>query len=314
MVLTRYAVCGFEFGEEFLGVAPLSSLGLLQALADAFSSIGAGSDIEQALIGSRILQDGFSLAFDGEHDGPLVLLELFHEIARAAVESGQRLSVFRDIKHRGPTTIKALFQVLSEAVGHDGTMMAALSSSSPDADHVFGRNEARPGVFGAGIARQRLHAAGEHLLDQFPIHLAGACVDRVLGMDSDHLARITPGHPGLRGGFISADHAIRWVVCRAGEQRGGGSDLQEDSSIHGGECIPRFSPWSNRARAGRKINLYSTRSNRGRLVYTTWHRGGKNGKSRSTLTKKDTSMKLLMGTLLMMALCAGTPLDRKSVV
>ena len=87
MILTRYAVCGFEFGKELLGVAPLSSLGLLQALADAFSSIGAGSDIEQALIGSRILHDGFSLAFDGEHDGLLALLELLHKIARAAAES-----------------------------------------------------------------------------------------------------------------------------------------------------------------------------------------------------------------------------------
>src|ERR1035437_3574316 len=114
MILTRYAACGFEFSKELLGVTPLSSLGLLQALADAFSSVGAGSDIEQALIGSRILHDGFSLALDREHDGPLALLELFHEIARAAAESGQRLNVFRDIKHRGgPIAIRAPFQVLS---------------------------------------------------------------------------------------------------------------------------------------------------------------------------------------------------------
>src|ERR1035438_10290537 len=119
MILTRYAVRGIGFGKEVLGVAPLSSFGLLQALPDAFSSIGASSDIEQTLIGTRVLHDGFSLAFDGEHDGPLALLELFHKIARAAAESGQRLNVFRDIKHGAPVAIKAPFQVLSEAVDPD---------------------------------------------------------------------------------------------------------------------------------------------------------------------------------------------------
>src|ERR1035438_8562602 len=119
MILTRYAVRGIGFGKEVLGVAPLSSFGLLQALPDAFSSIGAGSDIEQALIGTRVLHDGFSVAFDGEHDGPLALLELFQKIARAAAESGQRLNVFRDIKHWAPVAIKAPFQVLSEAVDPD---------------------------------------------------------------------------------------------------------------------------------------------------------------------------------------------------
>src|ERR1035438_8069455 len=59
-------------------------------------------------------------------------------------------------------------------------------------------------------------------------------------MDPDHLARIRSRHPGLRRRFISGDHAIHRFVRRAGEQWNGGSDLQEHSSIHGGECIPRF--------------------------------------------------------------------------
>jgi len=68
---------GFEFREELVGVAALSSLGLLQALADAFASVGAGCDIEQPLICPGILDDGFGLAFHGEHHGPLALLICF---------------------------------------------------------------------------------------------------------------------------------------------------------------------------------------------------------------------------------------------
>jgi hypothetical protein len=38
----------------------------------------------------------------------------------------------------------------------------------------------------------------------------------------------------MRCGFIGGDHTIDWFVRRTGKQRGGGGELQEGSSIHGG--------------------------------------------------------------------------------
>ena len=78
MILIRYAMRGFEFREELPGVAALSLLGLLQSLADAFVSVGAGRDIEQPLIRSGILDDGFGLAFHRERHWPLALFEVLH--------------------------------------------------------------------------------------------------------------------------------------------------------------------------------------------------------------------------------------------
>ena len=82
---------GFEFREELLGVATLSSLGLLQSLADAFASVGAGCDIEQPLISSGILHNGFGLAFHCENDWPLTLLEVLHKIPRPTAKRRERL-------------------------------------------------------------------------------------------------------------------------------------------------------------------------------------------------------------------------------
>jgi hypothetical protein len=99
MILIRYAMRGFECCEELLGVAALSLLGLLNALADAFVSVGAGCDIEQSLIRSGILDDGFGLALHSEHHWPLALLEVLHKIPRSAAKRRERLNVLGDIKH-----------------------------------------------------------------------------------------------------------------------------------------------------------------------------------------------------------------------
>lgn len=56
---------GLEFREELLGVAALLLPGLLQALADAFPSIGAG-DLDQSLIRSGIVDERLGLAFHCE--------------------------------------------------------------------------------------------------------------------------------------------------------------------------------------------------------------------------------------------------------
>src|SRR5579872_3901498 len=102
MILTRHAMRGFEFGEELFHVTALALLCLFKALADAFASVGLGCDVEQALIGPSVLDDGFGLAFDGEHHGSLALLELLHEVAGTAAEGGERLDVLGDIKHGRP--------------------------------------------------------------------------------------------------------------------------------------------------------------------------------------------------------------------
>jgi hypothetical protein len=68
MILTRYAMSGFKFREEFLDVASLALPGLRKALADSSRGIGTGCDVEQSLVGDRVLDDGLGVAFDGQHD------------------------------------------------------------------------------------------------------------------------------------------------------------------------------------------------------------------------------------------------------
>src|ERR1039457_8918 len=100
MILTRYPMSSFEFGEEFLDVLPFSLSGILQALADALAGVGASRDVEQALIGFGVLHDYRSLAFHGENYRALALSELFHKIARPATERGQLLNILGNVQHR----------------------------------------------------------------------------------------------------------------------------------------------------------------------------------------------------------------------
>src|SRR5260370_36955702 len=72
---------------------------VLQPLTDAFFCVGAGGNVEQALISSGVLHDGFCLPLHGKHHRALALLELLHEVARTPAEGGQRLDVLRDVKH-----------------------------------------------------------------------------------------------------------------------------------------------------------------------------------------------------------------------
>jgi len=71
----------FKLGEELPGWpdSPVSSV--LQTLADALFGVGAPGNIQQALIGFRILHDGRCLPVHREHDGALAPLKLLHEVA-----------------------------------------------------------------------------------------------------------------------------------------------------------------------------------------------------------------------------------------
>src|SRR5713226_5091693 len=90
---------GFKLVEKLLRGPGLSFFHVRQALTDTFLNIGAGSNVEQALIGLSILHDRRGLSLHGKHHRALALLELFHEVAGAAAESGQRLDVTRDVQH-----------------------------------------------------------------------------------------------------------------------------------------------------------------------------------------------------------------------
>jgi hypothetical protein len=99
MILTRYAMRGFEFGEELLGVAPLTLLGLFETLANALACVGESGDIQETLVGLGVLDDGGSFALYGEHHRAFALLKLLHEIAGPAPKRGKRLNVFGYIEH-----------------------------------------------------------------------------------------------------------------------------------------------------------------------------------------------------------------------
>src|ERR1017187_435717 len=100
MNLSLYAMSSFEFGKKILGVAPFPLPCLLQALADAFAGIGASRDIEQSLIGFCVLYDCRGSAFHGEDYRAFALSELFHKIAGAATERGERLNILGDVQHK----------------------------------------------------------------------------------------------------------------------------------------------------------------------------------------------------------------------
>ena len=84
MILTRYAMRGFEFSEEFLHVSTFSLLGLFQALANAFASVRELGDVKESLIRLGVLHNGGRLAFDRKHDRPFALLKLFQKVTGSA--------------------------------------------------------------------------------------------------------------------------------------------------------------------------------------------------------------------------------------
>src|SRR6266540_1378833 len=89
----------FELSKELFDVTAFPALGLFEALTDAFIRIGAGRDVEEALIGLRVLHYRGSPALHRQYDGALTLPELFHEVAGAAAERGQRLNILGDVEH-----------------------------------------------------------------------------------------------------------------------------------------------------------------------------------------------------------------------
>jgi hypothetical protein len=80
MILTRPTIRGFEVGEEFLNVAALPSLSLFESLPDPFTRVRASGDIEQTLVGFRVLHHRRGFTLDSEDYRSFAFSELFHEI------------------------------------------------------------------------------------------------------------------------------------------------------------------------------------------------------------------------------------------
>jgi hypothetical protein len=99
MILTRYVMSGFELGEELFGGTAFAEPRFFQSLTDPFIDIGAGGDVQEPLVRPGILHDGGSLAFYGQHYGPLTFPELPHEIPRPSPKRRQGLDVLSDVKH-----------------------------------------------------------------------------------------------------------------------------------------------------------------------------------------------------------------------
>jgi hypothetical protein len=85
--------------KRFLGRACAAVGYVIKSLPDTLLNVGAGGNVEQALIRFGVLDDGLGLALNGKHYGPLAFLELLHEVAGATAEGRQRLNVFGDIEH-----------------------------------------------------------------------------------------------------------------------------------------------------------------------------------------------------------------------
>ena len=99
VILTRYAMLGFEIVEKLPRRPDLSFFRVLQPLTDAFLHIGVGGNVEQALVGFGILHDSRCLSLHRKHHRALVLFKLFHEVAGPPPEGRQRLDVIRDVNH-----------------------------------------------------------------------------------------------------------------------------------------------------------------------------------------------------------------------
>src|ERR1700686_3398737 len=86
---TRNAMLATKLLKYFSRRSSTSVSYIIQPLTNRFLVVGAGCNIEQALVGLRILHNSLGLAVHRKHDGPLALFELLHEVAGFAAESGQ---------------------------------------------------------------------------------------------------------------------------------------------------------------------------------------------------------------------------------
>jgi len=76
-----------------------SSLEFFESLTDALLDVGEGGEVEEALVGGGILEDGFRFAVDGEDDGALGSFQLLEEFGGVVAEGGEGLGVLGGVDH-----------------------------------------------------------------------------------------------------------------------------------------------------------------------------------------------------------------------
>jgi hypothetical protein len=99
---------GFELVEKLPGRSDPSLSGVVQSLSNTFLGVGAGGNVEQALIRFCVLHDRRGPPVKSKHYRALAPPELFQKYARAPAKGGQRLDILRDVKRR-PRFIGAPF-------------------------------------------------------------------------------------------------------------------------------------------------------------------------------------------------------------
>jgi hypothetical protein len=73
---------------------------LVFCLPYSLEDIGLRGNIQQPLVGFRVLNHGFRFAIYGKDYRPLRLLKALHEFAGLAAEGGQGLNVFGNVEHQ----------------------------------------------------------------------------------------------------------------------------------------------------------------------------------------------------------------------
>ena len=127
------------FGEELCGWTAFALTQLGQPLTDAFTGIGCGGEVEQALVSCGVLQHSLGLAVDGEDDGALRLLELADELDGVVAEGGEGLDVLGDVDpcwHSAWPPLQVFYRTFG-AHGDNCSFRAARWTQA------FGRAEAR---------------------------------------------------------------------------------------------------------------------------------------------------------------------------
>ena len=103
-----------------------------------------------------------------------------------------------------------------------------------DADYVLGGDEAGPRVVFAGIAGKGGHAGGEHASYRGLVDPARFGVDRIPGVDADHMAGVPSGHSGKGCRTVRGDGPIHRHADRAGRQGSRRGEREKRPSIHAG--------------------------------------------------------------------------------
>jgi len=73
--------------KHFPGWTRAAAFNVLKSLSDSLVDVGAGGDVQQALIGLRILHPCFRLTSHRKYNRLSVLSELFHELRRISAKS-----------------------------------------------------------------------------------------------------------------------------------------------------------------------------------------------------------------------------------